>query len=89
MSTDPKKLVKTVLLTYFLAVMFLLSGYSCKDVTVLNVTFTLICEALVISSILALHQNYKKYHISMFMFLEVCGVIFAIFALLMCIINLL
>ena len=61
--------------------MFLLSGYSCKDVTVLNVTFTLIC-ALVISSILALHQNYKKYHISMFMFLEVCGVIFSRFALL-------
>lgn len=89
MSTDPKKLVKTILLTYFLAMMFFISGYTCKDVHVLSISFTFISELLVVSSILALKQNYKKYRVSMYKFLEIIGIIFALFEILTLIVSLL
>lgn len=88
MSTDPKKLVKTVLLTYFLAAVILISGYTCKDVPVLIITFSAISILLLICSCLSLNQNYKKYKISMYLFLEIIGIIAIIFAILMVIISL-
>ncbi len=75
MSTDPKKLVRTITFTYFLAAVFLMAGYTCKDVKILQISFAFISSLLMISAILALHQNYQKYKIQIFLFLEVCGII--------------
>lgn len=89
MSTDPKKLVKTILLTYLLASVILASGYTCRGVPVLITTFSIISLLLYISAILALHQNYKKYKISMYRFLEAIGICFSIFAIIMALMNIL
>lgn len=84
MSTDPKKLIKTILLAYFLACVILVSGYTCKDVPVLIISFTLISILLFVSGIMSLHQNYKKYHIQMYFFLEIIGALFTVFSIGMC-----
>lgn len=84
MSTDPKKLIKTILLAYFLACVILVSGYTCKDVPVLIISFTLISILLFVSGVMSLHQNYKKYHIQMYFFLEIIGILFTVFSIGMC-----
>lgn len=88
MSTDPKKLVKTILLTYLLASVILASGYTCRGVPVLIVTFSAISLLLYGSAVLALHQNYKKYKIAMYRFLEGIGIAFCLFAVIMAVMNL-
>lgn len=88
MSTDPKKLVKTILFTYLLAAVMLISGYTCKDVPVLIITFSCISIVLFICACLALHENYKKYKIPMYRFLEIIGIIAIIFSIGMMILSL-
>lgn len=87
MSTDPKKLVKTILLSYFLAAIILASGYTCNGVPILFVSFSLIALAIFISGCLALHQNYKKYKIGIYLFLEIIGIVLSLFVILMMIIQ--
>ncbi len=87
MSTDHRKLIKTILLTYLLACVILASGYTCRGVPILIITFSLISVCLYISAVLALHQNYKKYKIKMYRFLEFIGIAFSIFAIVMMIVS--
>ena len=84
MSTDPKKLIKTIVLAYILACVILISGYTCKDVPVLIISFSFISVMLFVSGILSLHQNYKKYHIQMYFFLEIVGFLLTLFSVIMC-----
>lgn len=88
MSTDPKKLVKTILLSYFLAAISIVSAFTCKDVPILLLSFVGIGLLVIICACLSLNQQYKKYKIQMYLFLEIIGIIFGIFSILMTIIYL-
>ena len=85
MSTDPKKTVKTIVLAYFLGCMFLLTGMQMTFALLPVVIFTTLAVLMFGTSVLSLHQQYKKYRIPIYMLLEIVGIGFIIFSLVLAI----
>ena len=73
MSTDHKKTVRTIVIAYFLGCMFLLTGMQMAYALLPVAIFTTLAVLMFFTSILSLHQQYKKYHIPIYMFLEIVG----------------
>ena len=85
MSTDHKKTVRTIVIAYFLACMFLLTGMQMTFALLPVVIFTTIAVLLFSTSVLSLHQQYKKYRIPIYLLLEIVGIGFIIFSLVLAI----
>lgn len=81
MSTDHKKMVKTIVMAYFLGCMFLLAGMQMSYALLPVFIFTTIAIILFFTSILSLHKQYKKYHIPIYIFLELVGAGLIIFSI--------
>lgn len=81
MSTDHKKTVKTIVLAYFLGCMFLITGMQMTFALLPVAIFTTIAVLLFLTSALSLHQQYKKYHIIIYKFLEIIGYGLIIFSI--------
>lgn len=88
MATDPKKFVRTILISYFLACLFMVFGLSLSYHFIPVIGFTFISELLYIAAILSLHGQYKKYKIRLYLFLEVIGIILAIFVFVVAVVTL-
>lgn len=74
MSTDPKKIVKTILGAYFLASMLMLGCMQLSFSLFAVVTFAIITSVIMICSLLALFKQYKLYHIKIYLLLIVIGI---------------
>ena len=81
MSTDPKKVIRNILLAYFLAAMFEAAAVNMSFRIVPVIVFTLFALLLYSTGILTLHQQYKKYKIPMYIFLEIIGIGLTIFCI--------
>lgn len=81
MSTDHKKTVRTIIMAYFLACMFLVAGMQMTYALIAVIIFTGLAVLLFLTSILSLHQQYKKYHIPIYLFLELVGIGLIIFSI--------
>lgn len=80
MSTDPKKMVRNIIFAYFLAGMFLLGAMQMTFSVIPVAIFTSIALILYISGCLSLYQQYKKYHIKIYLFLIFIGIALALFS---------
>lgn len=85
MSTDHKKTVRTIVIAYFLGCMFLLTGMQMTFALLPVVIFTTLAVLMFGTSVLSLHQQYKKYRIPIYMLLEIVGIGFIIFSLVLAI----
>lgn len=79
MSTDPKKLVRTIIFAYFMASMFLLAGMQMTFSIIPVAIFTGLALLLYLTGCFSLYQQYKKYHIHMYLFLIFVGIALSIF----------
>lgn len=80
MSTDPNKMVKMIVMADFLACMFLIAAMQMTFSIIPVAIFTALSLLLFLSGSLSLHQQYKKYHIRIYLFLEWIGYAFSVFA---------
>lgn len=83
MSTDPKKTVKTIVLAYFLGCMFLLTGMQMTFALLPVIVFTSLAVLMFFTSVLSLHEQYKKYKIPIYILLEIVGIGLMIFSIIL------
>lgn len=81
MSTDPKKVVRNIVFAYFLAGMFELAAVSMAFSWIPVACFTAFSLLLYITGAWSLHQQYKKYKITIYRFLECIGYGLGLFCL--------
>ena len=81
MSIDPKKVVRNIIFAYFLAGMFELAAISMAFSWAPVACFTAFSLLLYLTGAWSLHQQFKKYKITIFRFLEWIGYILSIFCL--------
>jgi len=85
MSTDHKKTVKTIVIAYFLGSMFLAAGMQMTYALLPVLIFTSLAVMMFFTSVLSLHQQYKKYKIPVYLFLEFVGLGLCIFSIIIAI----
>lgn len=78
MSTDPKKYIRTILLTYLIACFMMIIGMNMSFHYAPVIVFTCISVLLFIVAVLSLKEQYKKYKIPMYLFLAIIGVLMVI-----------
>ncbi len=80
MSTDPQKMVKTTVFAYFLGGMFLLAGAQMTFSVLAVGIFCAIALILYISAMFSLWQQYRKYHLPIFLYLIFIGLLLSVLA---------
>jgi|GEM_PF-2107983 len=85
MSTDPKKYIRTIVLTFIIACFMMIIGMNMAYHYLPVVVFTLMSVLLLGSAILSLKEQYKKYHIRLYLFLAITGSILVIIMLILAI----
>jgi hypothetical protein len=78
MSTDPKKFIKSIVLTYFLAGVMIAVGISMSYHFLPVIIFWSVSSLLYLSAIASLTTQYKKYRITIYKFLAYAGIIMLI-----------
>lgn len=81
MSIDPKKVIHNIIFAYFLAGMFELAAVSMAFSWVPVACFTCFALMLYFTGAWSLHQQYKKYKIRIFRFMEFVGYGLGLFCL--------
>lgn len=81
MSTDPKKIVKTIIMAYFLSGMLMLGCMQLVFSKIAVIIFTTIVSLLMLSSLIALFKQYKIYHIKIYLVLMAMGILLEVYYL--------
>lgn len=81
MSTDPKKVVKTILFADFMACMFMIAAMQMTFSWIPVAIFTAFALLLFLSGCFSLRVQYKKYKISIYLYLLFINLGLSIFSL--------
>lgn len=80
MSTDPKKVVKTILFADFMACMFIVAAMQMTFSWIPVTIFTAFALLLFLSGCFSLHVQYKKYKIAIYLYLLLINIGLSIFS---------